>query len=828
MPEPNSTLWPRARNAIPLTPSEQTMMPDAAGVAKVMPDLTKTIAHTASSPRYAALKGQPEGEASYGAAGLPGAGMLGSSLASLAGAGPLAGAGAAIAGAAAVPLAAAYGIGKLIAPERVDAAVGRVRDFLSSKLKKAEAVGSAYETGMAEAIPGARFLEKLLPQDKQQLIADVKEQNPLVTKAGSVAGNVGLMAAPGMTLLKGASTGAKIAAALGNAAINAAPFAIGTGLDVGAETGDVGKGIKAGLVTEGLGAATGGLLGGVTQIPAVQKALAKFQLVAAGIPSSALNKVMRGYAKARGMSPNQIDAFVAKRSPDLVNNVADKITQFNAYNPKGKAKLKEYVTDGFEAHGHLFDEATKDVGLDHPMVIKAVGSDADLVAARARFGDKKVNAAIKKIGTEINEKGWTESRKTLQDYIDSGSDFAATKQSMAMTDPRRLESDVAGAWRDYVDEVADGLATHARTKGVDIPDLHELKAMYPATLAIQKAAGKEGTFLPQVFGGGSDTATRIGMEAMGGMVGGVTSDWSDPANIPVNLVKIAGAGLAGRMLNRGVGRLSEMATGRAAGALRNAEGLGAGQMGKLGAQAASNLPQMLSGGPTMQPGPAMGQEEPPPPTEAPTTIPMQPIPNAPIQPPSPQQVMSNASDTMTHAADPAPRVPGFNPTAMSERLQEWYQVHTRRMGNDLSFDDFTNQLKGATNGFSPDNPLTYKIMVDDPSEAERLFKAHMTLKKLDGVHLEDALNYYTHPLNRIGGTRWSSDVGRAEDMAHTQIVDALSSMGLGSAKEVEGRLKKIAWNPKMKDKDKLAAVTDWMASQGGIPIQQLMDLGLWH
>src|SRR5512146_2825935 len=59
----------------------------------------------------------------YGPAGLAGLGLLPGAAGAVVGGGLAA-------GAAALPLAAAYGIGKLVAPDRVDAAVAKVRDFL--------------------------------------------------------------------------------------------------------------------------------------------------------------------------------------------------------------------------------------------------------------------------------------------------------------------------------------------------------------------------------------------------------------------------------------------------------------------------------------------------------------------------------------------------------------------------------------------------------------------------------------------------------------------------------------------------------------------------
>jgi hypothetical protein len=803
-------------------------MPDPTGVAKVMPDLTKTIAQTASSPRYAALKGasteQPAPEKSFGVAGL---------LPSLSTVGPLAIAGAPLAASAAPIAAAAYGIGKAVAPEWTDKTVGKIRDWLSQGVNKAEAKGSAYETGMAESLPASKFIEKALPQNVQNYLSMIKSQHPDFAWAGHTAGVVGQMAIPGANIIKGAG----LLGTAANAAINAAPYAVGQGMDTYAQTGDLGKSIKSGLISEAAGTIIPTGISGLAQIPSVARWLAKVQLGGAGIKTGDEVKNLRSFAThSLGLRGPAVDSYVASHADDLTNHIAGLVDKFGQ-GRQGKINMREWNDKGFDAHNDLYEAVTGN-HVTTEIGQKAGMSDADHVLSDPDLNEEvqglwkpdKIQESVQRIGGMVDGQSWNRARNTiLRSIIEDGKNAHG---QLVGTGPNVLDAHVAQAWRDQIDSIADrsmawakkgALGPEAQEASADVPDLHVLKTTYPAIQSIKKAQGREEPMIPNHFAPNSDTFIRAATEAaMTGTMG--------PAGALASQV-------AGPIIARTVGKGLSKGAGLAAGALRNAGEVPSAAIGRASAQM-GNLPDMISG-PTMAPGPAMGQAVPAPapePAGAPATIPMQPIPNAPAQPPAPTpaQAMGNANDAMVHAADAPRNVPGFNPTAMQERLQEWYQVHTRRMGNDLSFDDFTNQLKQATNGFSPDNPLTYKIMLDDPSEAERIFKAHMTLKKMDGFEIGDALNYYTHKAGQLGGTRFAlgGDVARTQDMAHTQLIDALHGMGLGDTKEIEARLKKIAWNKDLMEKNKGAgakqAIADWISNQGGIPVKELMDLGLWH
>jgi hypothetical protein len=532
-------------------------------------------------------------EKSFGAAGLlpyttlPGvgaAGMLGGALA----------------GSVLAPAAAAYGIGKLVASEWTDKTIGKIRDFITSKvsplINKASAVGSAYETGMAESIPGSRFLESKLPA-VQNYLAQIKAQHPLAATAGQVAGTAGMMALPGANIAKGAGIGATAL----NAAINAAPFALGTGLDVGATTGDVGQGLTAGLMGEALGTALPTAISGLAKIPFINRGLAKLQLAGAGMHSDP-RLVLKARAKSLGMTGGQVDTYIAQHADELVNNAADLVTRFGPTRA-GKDAIKDWNSSGFNAHDRLYEGVTgnKITAGD----VAAVKADSDLDSVRGLFTDDQINQAVENVGQKIDGQGWTKARNNvLSPYMKAGNVFS--QKGLAADDPRILQSVVAGAWHDRVDSVADHamewakageLGPDAQAAAKDVPALHILKATYPATLAITKAGAREAAGISSRFAPGSDTAVRalLGLSLGGGAaIQGIPDMLQNPENIPVDLVKIAGAGLAGRLLNRGAGRLLELGTGAGAGAMRaGAGGPPSAAIGRLAAQAGRvmNAPQ---------------------------------------------------------------------------------------------------------------------------------------------------------------------------------------------------------------------------------------------
>ena len=444
---------PQGIAAPPETPPDNPAqrMPPAAGVAQQMPDLAKRVSSLTTSHNYQALKGP----ASFGAAGLPGAAQLAGTIPGVSGLmGGLGGLAATGAASLAAPAALAYGVGKVVAPKWTDETVGKIKDFISSKfspaIQKAEEIGSAHEVGMMEAIPGSRFIEKnVLPQQVNDYLTQIKNQHPLAVTAGKVSGMAGMMAIPGVNAIAGTGIGAT----LGNAAINAAPYALGTGLDVGATTGDVGKGIGAGLLAEGVGTALPAAVSGLSKIPAVNRFLAKIQMKGAGMRDSDPTAILRARAKSIGLTGGAADTFVTNHMDDLVTNSADLIGKYGG-SKAAKEAMHSDLSNAWEAHAKLVDGLTgKQIDASD---ISAVANDADLQNARAIFGDDKVDQAIQYVGGKINGQGWTRARnQILPAFMKPGNFKNQARFGMAAEDERILQSQVAQAWHDRIDSVAD-------------------------------------------------------------------------------------------------------------------------------------------------------------------------------------------------------------------------------------------------------------------------------------------------------------------------------------------------------------------------------------
>jgi hypothetical protein len=829
----SDTLWPLPKNLKQGSPSI-----DPASVVKGTPDFAKMVAtRVAGSPNYKALAGK---EQSFGPAGLlPAAGAA---------FGPLAAAGGALAGSAAVPLAAAYGIGKLVAPKFTDETVQKLKDLWTSKvsplINKGEAIGSAYETGMAHSIPGSRFLEKKLPQETQDYLTQIKNQHPLAATAGQTAGTIGAMALPGANIVKGAG----LLGTAANAAINAAPFALGTGLDVGATTGDVKKGVLAGLGSEALGTAVPTAISGLAKIPAVSRWLAKLQFGAAGGRTKDVLGTSRGYAKSIGASGSAIDTIAEKKSDDLIQQAADLIGEFGGTRA-GKKRLKGWHHDGWEAHAKLWDNLTdKSLASDD---LQAIFNDSDLAQVRARFGDQKVIQNILERSNEIKGQGWTNSRDVLEKYWVAGNDF----QHLRPTDPAVLDSAVASAMRDRLDTVADHFAIKANEtlpEGGKIPDLHLLKATTPAVKSLSKAGSREAGNIPGHFAGGSDTFARAALQwgpsalAGGAAAPGAIGDMiSNPENIPADIGKIAAASVLGRMLSRGAGRLGELGAGAAAGAVRGAGEVPNAALGRLLGQSGELMaPQqggaMPTGGtlgssppdqviPQNQMAPQGPQPIQPQMGNAPSGA--QPIPNAPAGPPpvepiqnapagpSPQEI---AQADFQQAGHPPQKIGKWSEPFVEARIQEKWRRYQRQYG-EVPYEEYKAGALRATQDLDPSLPATWQAMFDDKETGTKLYNGYMNLQKLTGVDPGAALNFY-YPTRMLTA---SLEDRRKQDIDNAKLVQALSDMTKQPVKEINHRLSLIAWKKSMNGEQKKQAVLDMIVNEGGIDVPLLVKMGLW-
>jgi hypothetical protein len=700
---------------------------------------------------------------------------------------------------------------------------------------------AAFNKGLYGSLPfgiGEKLLQFVNPKAYEDM-QTAAEKNPGIATAGSIGGSVaqGIEApALGAGKLAGVAT-TGVANILGrnalNSAVAAAPNAI-----TKAAGGDIGGAAKDFAINTGIGTAVGSAAEGIAnKLPDILNGLKEWGqrrgIGAAGINGRDLKGALRSgpLGKYKGTVINNAD--------DEVNALWTSLKQTGAFGTQAQKQLFGDQGEVWEQLANGYNQAG--IKLTDPAVSMGIFADPKIqeILGRTDIGDPaQIGQTVHDVISGIDAGATYNAKKKIADEI--------IKRGRApnVDAGTFAKGQIAGIVKQNIDDIAGTLSPQLDVAGMKY-DYHTLQPLF-------KALEREKMKIPANEAGSATAARQFTKELIGGGEGGAggllfgaaTTNPDDPDRWGKILRSSVGGVVLGGAGNKVLASMVNKIGGRVAGGLSDLLTPAMIQTASNSAQAIAPQISRIVGelptptgqgnilqGPTMQPAPAFGQAPQPPQQpdgSQPTTVPMMPIPNAPAQPPAPTPIdnMNKAQDSFVNPT--AQKAPGFDPNLLNQRLDEWYEVHNRKFADGMSPQDFASQLSQATNGFSPDNPLTYKIMVDDPAEADRLFKAHQTMKKLDGVHLEDALNYYTHPLARVGGTRWGTDEGRAQDMAHTQLVSALHGMGLGDSKEIEARLKKIAWDPKMKDDDKRSAVTDWIANEGGVPIKELVDLGLWH
>ena len=808
MSDPNTTLWQ--------PPVTSPTLPPADGIVKQLPGMGELASKVSQSPNYQALQGQP-----------PQLSFM-DKIKNI--------------------------IGNVIgAPKQAPASLGDAITGAAGNIGNAVQAGAKqYKgglVGLVESLPGAGFVEKSLSPEAAAALAKIKSDAPFAVASGKRGGFVAQMAAPGLNLVKGAG----FLGDVGNAAINAAPYALGQGLDVGATTGDAGKGVKAGLLTEGLGTALPAAVSGLSQIPAVSRMLTKMQLAGAGMRTSDAAKNLRQFAThSLGLRGPAVDSYVADHAVPLEEKLGGLIDQFG-YGRAGKEAMRKWNDDGFDAHNAIFEAVTgnhltTDIGKNSD--IDHVLSDPDLAEnALGVFKPADIQAAAKEIGDKIDGLSWQQIRSNGGGGVLGKFIHAGMNPNLEAESPVKLKALVAQAWHNYIDSMADSAMTYAKQGALgeeaqqaaaNVPDLLTLKSTYPAIQSIKKVQAREEPGIPTNFAKGSDTFARAATDAvLGGTLGpagAVASHFIGPI-----IAKVAGKGL-------------ERGTGMLAGALKNASKLPQAAIGRGAAMlGGTGLPEMLSG-PRMPTGPSdtpVGTEPPQnalmyqgSPTVNPIPVPpatgqpqgpggAQPIPNAPAQPPAPTpaDLQNKASEDFLGDTQNASGH-AFSPKLLEQRLQMMYELHQRRLqGFAEPYEQFVQSVKAGTDNFNPDNPATWQGLVDNQAQAEKLYKAHMALKKMDGPNvISNALNHYTDNLfnSGIGGSgRLSSSDRMAHDADNEKLISALKGMGVGDTKEIDTRLKQIMWDKGKNPEQKKQAVIEMIVNEGGVDLPKLMQMGLW-
>jgi hypothetical protein len=786
------------------------------------------------------ISGKAGPQQNFGLAGQAGmAGMI-SQIPGAAAIAPVAGA----AMGALAPLAgAAYGIGKLVAPKVTDQVVQNIKDWAGKTLNRTSAIGSGWATGMGESIPGSKFAESLLPDQSKGTLEQIKQQSPGATSFGRVAGTIGQMALPGANVIKGAGA----LGAIGNAAINALPYAVGSGLDVGATTGDVGKGLLAG----GLSEAAGTALPAIAQIPAVQRVLGKMQLAAAGIRQGFIRKVLMSRAKSIGLTGGAVDTFVNQHADDLMTNAANMLQQAGS-GRAGKEAIKAASSEGFQTYGQLWDQA---VGkLDSGDIAHIMSTDQDIQPLIASFGREQVEKRLQDMASTVESRGWANGRNDLSNISMSGNRYAQKQAQkmgnpMAWKDDRILDAGVADALHDHIDGQAHILGDWARGKQLNpetgqmealpggpvfgpemakkmagIQDLSQLKATYPAVLAINKARASEETGIPGLFASGSDTAMRmlmggnpterlIGIAGAAGTAPGVIGDIAsgNTDQLPEDLAKMVGASFGGRLLNLGMSKVGEQATGALAGGLRT---------GSINPA----LSRMIAGAASAaQPSPTAGMDQNAQPNaEAPVQTPTEsagPVPDQiPLVSPDLMQGASQLGQLDTTSAPslpPPPKLPaehaeGITQATLKEQTLEPEQVSAAKEAVGGAFEDrikakiladwqnwqnpyksdfetFFEQARQSTNNFDPKSVNTAKIIAG-PNYKDYLksYNVALNLQSL-GKDLSEAIGYWGMPA-LLGGAEAKSKNDQLVNTLYTAMTGDMKDPDKATRKTIENRL----------------------------------------
>jgi hypothetical protein len=292
-------------------------------------------------------------------------------------------------------------------------------------------------------------------------------------------------------------------------------------------------------------------------------------------------------------------------------------------------------------------------------------------------------------------------------------------------------------------------------------------------------------------------------------------------------------------VNKGIGKLAtrispamQKMTGEGLQNLAGAAGPLAAHFGGLGA--GGGLMDLI-GGPTNPTGTTMegGAPEGPVPDQVqPVPIPgapagSQPIPNTSIQQPPAQPVQATPQQQFEQAGQQPPIQSKWNQTFMMNRMAEKYRRYnqTGMNVNGISLQDYIRGAMQATNNLDPMNPDTWHGMFDDKETADRMFKGYMNLQKIGNVDPGSALNHYTR-LFQLGNR-----IAPAEQMKETEdnakLVQALADMTGQPAKEIDSRLKAIAWSRGKSPDQKKKAVMDMIVKEGGVDVPLLVKMGLW-
>lgn len=356
---------------------------------------------------------------------------------------------------------------------------------------------NAAMSGIAGGLTGG-LLPELLKKAGIKSYARAAEQYPTLENIGQGTG-MGLAAvAPGALAARGVQLGARGAGLLPTIGRQAALTGAYTAPATAAEamrTGDVPQALKRGaiatLIGTGLGTAVDRLLA------LGQRGLDARQLKPMGVGTSDVKSAMKGFAK-RAAGPKAQQKFIDRRIDEVMRQARELGTQHRAWTKEGKRKLLDWISGEWKKIGSLYDKS----GVKTADMLDDILAHPAVQQAKRVFDPSDVDDEILKIAQRIDKPNWrwADIREHLGDLMTAG-------RKAAPDEARRLTGTVAAAIRDSVDNAASALA-----EGVaGMPDLAQLKRLYPATRIFSEALGKQASRIPG-FTGGSDTAARQGLQ----------------------------------------------------------------------------------------------------------------------------------------------------------------------------------------------------------------------------------------------------------------------------------------------------------------------------
>jgi hypothetical protein len=664
-------------------------------------------------------------------------------------------------------------------------------------------------------------------------IEAMQKEHPTAAAIGSGVGLAAGLGLPGASVFKGATIGGKIGAAAGNAAINMAPFAAGAGINTFQKTGDAGLAAKRALTAEALGVGAGTALGGISEgFGAIAKAahpiLNEVDAASYGLVGRDIAKPGAEFAKKMGLNPT---GYKANTGDTQLDKVMTLLRTEGGRGIAGVQRAANWVTGQYKAINQLF----KDSGATVASKVPDIMASPIVQTMQNKFNPAEVESTIKALVAHVDSriasgpKGWSDGLNFLNKQMErgikiggkaEGGDISEVTQNADMGE---MLQDSASVVKAHMKELTGNVLK--QTPGA--PDMEQIDQIYGAFPSLQSELSRRiGKPMGSMAGGSESTAglSTAAAMALGGPAGAAA-------------MKVIGATALAPLIKRGVGAVTNQVMGRSASGLdtffqtlaKTGGSDVAGNVARVAGEGgqvaqlpnASALPPAAS---TLGPAPVEPAAMPPG---------AQPIPNAPAGGAPPVAVtnttppLSSQEQAQSSFSQPTPVKPNtFNDKAIESRMEIMYRRYVQKFGPVVPFDQFKQEITTSTNGFDPMDPNTWKGMFDSPATAEKMYKGYMSLQQMNGANVEDVLNHYTRAIVRGGaGFLTSYDRGRREDEANSRAVSALAGATGRPTKEIDDRLKLIAFDRSKTPAQRMQAVAD-MFIEGGVDVPILHDLGL--